>query len=191
MRKLLFKSFVQGPLTEAAPVRDEEAIAELAARVATASRKHLGRTLAIREVDAGSCNGCELEIHALGNVFYDLERFGLRFVASPRHADVLLVTGPVTANMREALERTYQATPDPKWVVAVGDCARDGGVFAGSRACVGGVSKVLPVDLHIRGCPPSPIALLKGLLALLDTVSGEAPQQADTRTITSPKEEAR
>jgi Ni,Fe-hydrogenase III small subunit len=176
MRKLLFKSFVQGPLTEAAPAGDDEALAELAARVKTASRKRLGRTLAIREVDAGSCNGCELEIHALSNVLYDLERFGLRFVASPRHADVLLVTGPVTANMREALERTYQATPDPKWVVAVGDCARDGGIFASSRACVGGVSQVLPVDLHIRGCPPSPIALLKGLLALLDSVSSEGPQ---------------
>jgi Ni,Fe-hydrogenase III small subunit len=112
----------------------------------------------------------ELEIHALSNIVYDLERFGLRFVASPRHADVLLVTGPVTTNMREALERTYNATPAPKWVVAVGDCARDGGVFAGSYACVGGISGVLPVDLHIRGCPPSPIVLLKGLLALVETV---------------------
>jgi Ni,Fe-hydrogenase III small subunit len=104
-------------------------------------------------------------------VLYDLERFGLRFVASPRHADVLLVTGPVTKNMREALERTNQATPDPKWIVAVGDCARDGGVFAGSYACVGGVANVVPVDLHIPGCPPSPIVLLRGLLALLETVS--------------------
>jgi len=168
MRRLLFKSFVHGPLTEAAPARDDAALAELAARVHQASQKRLGRTLAIREVDAGSCNGCELEIHALGNVFYDLERFGFRFVASPRHADVLMVTGPVTANMREALERTYQATPDPKWVVAVGDCARDGGMFAGSYACVGAVSAVVPVDLHIRGCPPSPIVLLQGLLALLE-----------------------
>jgi len=136
-----------------------------------AARARLGRTLSIREIDAGSCNGCELEIHALGNVLYDLERFGLRFVASPRHADVLLVTGPVTVNMREALERTYRATPDPKWVVAVGDCGRAGGCFAGSAACVGGVSKVVPVDLHIPGCPPTPIALLGGLLALLETVS--------------------
>jgi Ni,Fe-hydrogenase III small subunit len=131
----------------------------------------LGQALAIRHVDAGSCNGCELEIHALNNILYDLERFGLRFVASPRHADVLLVTGPVTANMREALERTHRATPDPKWVVAVGDCARNGGVFAGSAACVGGVSAVLAVDLHIPGCPPSPTALLQGLLALLESVS--------------------
>ncbi|MEO8008962.1 MAG: NADH-quinone oxidoreductase subunit NuoB [Betaproteobacteria bacterium] len=170
MRTLLFRSIVHGPLTEAAPARDDAAMAELAAQVDRAARRRLGRTLAIREVDAGSCNGCELEIHALNNVLYDLERFGIRFVASPRHADVLLVTGPVTTNMREALERTYQATPHPKWVVAVGDCARDGGVFSGSYACVGGVSSVLPVDLHIRGCPPSPIALLKGLLALLDCV---------------------
>jgi Ni,Fe-hydrogenase III small subunit len=142
-------------------------LAELAAALDRAARRRLGRSLAIREVDAGSCNGCELEIHALSNAFYDLERFGLRFVASPRHADVLLVTGPVTRNMREALERTYRATPDPKWVVAVGDCARDGGLFAGSYACVGGVASVVPVDLHIAGCPPPPAQLLKGLLALL------------------------
>ena len=171
MRRLLFRSFVQGTLTEPAPAADEAALAELAARVNQASHRRLGRALAIREVDAGSCNGCELEIHALGNALYDLERFGLRFVASPRHADVLLVTGPVTANMREALERTWRATPDPKWVVASGDCARDGGVFAASPACVGGVAKVLPVDLHIPGCPPTPLALLKGLLALLDSVA--------------------
>jgi Ni,Fe-hydrogenase III small subunit len=109
-----------------------------------------------------------MEIHALNNAFYDLERFGLRFVASPRHADVLLVTGPVTKNMREALQRTYTATPDPKWVVAVGDCAVDGGIFSGSYAIVGGVEQVIPVDLHIRGCPPRPIELLRGLLALLE-----------------------
>ncbi|MEX1082792.1 MAG: NADH-quinone oxidoreductase subunit B family protein, partial [Xanthobacteraceae bacterium] len=132
------------------------------------ARRRLGRSLSIREVDAGSCNGCELEIHALNNAFYDLERFGLRFVASPRHADVLMVTGPVTKNMREALERTYNATPEPKWVVAVGDCARNGGIFAESYAVVGSVDRVVPVDLHIGGCPPRPIDLLKGLLALLE-----------------------
>ena len=178
MRRLLFKSFVQGILTEPAPAQDDGALAELAARVNQASHKRLGRALSIREVDAGSCNGCELEIHALSNVLYDLERFGLRFVASPRHADVLLVTGPVTANMREALERTYLATPDPKWVVASGDCARDGGMFAASPACVGGVSQVLPVDLHIRGCPPSPVVLLKGLLALLESETAEGRRGA-------------
>ena len=168
MRKLLFKSLLEPPLTEPAPAADEGMLAELAKRLDSAALRRLGRSLSIREVDAGSCNGCELEIHALSNVFYDLERFGLRFVASPRHADVLLVTGPVTHNMREALERTYRATPDPKWVVAAGDCACDGGVFAGGYACIGAVSKVVPVDLHIRGCPPTPTALLKGLIALVE-----------------------
>ena len=167
MRKLVLKKLLQNPVTEVAPAVEDSALAELAATVDRAAKRRLGRSLSIREVDAGSCNGCELEIHALQNDFYDLERFGLRFVASPRHADVLLVTGPVTKNMREALERTYNATPDPKWVVAVGDCAADGGIFAGSYAVTGGVSKVVPVDLHIRGCPPCPRELLKGLIALL------------------------
>jgi Ni,Fe-hydrogenase III small subunit len=167
MRRTLFESLTRRPLTEAPPAPDGASLAELAASVDRAARRRLGRSLAIREVDAGSCNGCELEIHALNNAFYDLERFGLRFVASPRHADVLLVTGPVTRNMREALERTYQATPDPKWVVAVGDCAADGGMFAGSYAVAGGVDAIVPVDLHIRGCPPTPLQLLQGLLALL------------------------
>ena len=165
--QLLFQNLVRSALTIPAPKPSEAALAELATRVDQTARRRLGRSLAIREVDAGSCNGCELEIHALNNAFYDLERFGFHFVASPRHADVLLVTGPVTVNMREALERTYAATPDPKWVVAVGDCGRDGGVFAGSYACVGGVSAVIPVDLHIPGCPPNPLQLLEGLLALL------------------------
>lgn len=168
MRTLLFKSLLASPVTEARPDASPPGLAELAARLETGARRVLGRSLSIRQVDAGSCNGCELEIQALGNPFYDLERFGLRFVASPRHADVLLVTGPVTHNMREALERTYLATPAPKWVVATGDCAADGGVFRGSYACVGGVSAVLPVDLHIPGCPPSPLELLQGLLALLE-----------------------
>jgi Ni,Fe-hydrogenase III small subunit len=168
MRRILFESLLKRPLTEASPGPDDAALAELAGSVERAARRRLGRSLSIREVDAGSCNGCELEIHALSNALYDLERFGLRFVASPRHADVLLVTGPVTKNMREALQRTYDATPDPKWVVAVGDCAADGGIFSESYAVVGGVKAVVPVDLHIRGCPPSPTQLLKGLLALLE-----------------------
>jgi Ni,Fe-hydrogenase III small subunit len=167
MRKTLFESLTRGPLTEPTPAPDETALAELAQSVNRAARARLGRSLSIRHVDAGSCNGCELEMQALSNAFYDLERLGLRFVASPRHADVLTVTGPVTKNMREALERTYAATPDPKWVVAVGDCARNGGLFAGSYAVVGGVTDVLPVDLHVPGCPPCPLELLKGLLALL------------------------
>ncbi len=171
MRKILFESLIRSPLTEPPPPDDDRMLAELAAAVGAAARRRIGRSLSIREVDAGSCNGCELEINALNNSFYDLERYGLRFVASPRHADVLLVTGPVTKNMREALQRTYTATPDPKWVVAVGDCAFDGGCFAGSYAVVGGVAAVVPVDLHIPGCPPPPAEILKGLLALLDRVS--------------------
>src|ERR1700748_3390414 len=139
MRKLLLQGLVRNPLTEPARSRDEDAVEARAVAMKRAGRMRLGRRLSIREVDAGSCNGCELEIHALNNAFYDVERFGLRFVASPRHADVLMVTGPVTANMRDALLRTWVATPDPKWVVAVGDCALDGGIFKGSYAVAGGV----------------------------------------------------
>ena len=172
MRRTLIEGLLSGPLTEAAPGADDSELAALAEEVERGAAASLGRSLSIRHVDAGSCNGCELEIHALGNAFYDLERFGLRFVASPRHADVLLVTGPVTRNMREALERTYAATPAPKWVIASGACAKDGGVFAGSYAITGGVGDVVPVDLHIPGCPPSPAALLKGLLALMQGRGG-------------------
>jgi Ni,Fe-hydrogenase III small subunit len=167
----MLKYLLQGllpPLTEMKPRLDDPMMQAMAKKLNSATRRRLGRSLSIRAVDAGSCNGCELEIHALNNAIYDLERFGLRFVASPRHADVLFVTGPVTRNMQEALLRTYNATPDPKWVVAVGDCAIDGGLFAGSYAVVGGVSEVVPVDLHIRGCPPTPTALLQGLLTLLE-----------------------
>jgi Ni,Fe-hydrogenase III small subunit len=167
----MLRHLLQGlrrPLTEPPPP-DDPALTALAATLDATARRRLGHSLSIRAVDAGSCNGCELEIHALNNAFHDLERFGLRFVASPRHADVLLVTGPVTKNMQEALERTWRATPDPKWVVAVGDCAADGGVFAGSYAVVGGVAAVVPVNLVIRGCPPTPEQLLQGLLSLLET----------------------
>ena len=167
MRRALLQG-LRAPLTEAAPSAGDAEVEALAAGLKEAAAARLGRSLSIRHVDAGSCNACELEIHALNNAFYDIERFGLRFVASPRHADVLLVTGPVTRNMREALARTYAATPAPKWVVASGACARDGHVFAGSYAVVGGVAEVVPVDLYIPGCPPSPTQLLKGLLALLN-----------------------
>ena len=167
MRKHLFEGIIRAPLTEPAPSPDGAALTELANSLDRTARRRLGRSLSIRVVDAGSCNGCELELHALGNAFYDLERFGFHLVASPRHADVLLVTGPVTTNMREALERTYSAIPNPKWVVALGDCALDGGLFAGSYACVGGVASVIPVDLHIRGCPPPPEKIIEGLLALI------------------------
>jgi Ni,Fe-hydrogenase III small subunit len=174
MRKLLFESLIRSPLSEVPPDPELSILAELATTLGRVGRQRLGRSLSIREIDAGSCNGCELEIHALSNAFYDVERFGLRFVASPRHADVLLVTGPVTRNMREALERTYNATPAPKWVVAVGDCGFDGGCFSGSYAVIGGVSKILPVDLHIPGCPPSPAMLLSGLVSLIEQTNSES-----------------
>ena len=165
----LARALVSRPLTDPAPAVPQAAVAALAERVEAAARARLGRSLAIREVDSGSCNGCELEINALGGVVYDLERFGLRFVASPRHADVLLVTGPLCRNMREALVRAYACTPDPKWVVAAGDCAVDGGVFKDSYATLGGIGEAVPVDLVIPGCPPTPTQMLEGLLALLET----------------------
>ena len=168
---LLAKILRTGIVTEPLGPGDEEVVRvgrALDARV----RALLGRAVAIREVDAGSCNGCELEISGLTGPHYDLERFGLHFVASPRHADCLLVTGPVTRNMAEALRRTWAATPDPKIVIAAGDCARDGGIFAGSYAVVGGVGAVVPVDAIIAGCPPSPRALLAGLLAAIGRRTG-------------------
>ncbi len=171
MRRTLIDGF-RRPLTEPPPRLDDAELLALGAEVMRKTSEKLGRSLAVRHLDAGSCNGCELEIHALNNPFYDLERFGVRFVASPRHADALLVTGPVTCNMREAVQRTYDATPAPKWVIASGACARDGHVFKGSYAIVGGVGDVLPVDLYIPGCPPSPKVLLKGFLALMGARSG-------------------
>jgi len=164
----LAKRLFSRPLTERLPTPPEEVVQALAERLAATARARLGRSLSIRAVDAGSCNGCELEVNAMAGVLYDMERFGLRIVASPKHADVLLVTGPVTRNMREALERTRACTPEPCWVVAAGDCAVDGGVFKGSYAVESGVGEVLPVDLVIPGCPPTPAQLLEGLLALLE-----------------------
>jgi Ni,Fe-hydrogenase III small subunit len=139
----------------------------LGVRLGEEIRRRFGRSLAIRQVDAGSCNGCELEVGGLSGPHYDLDRYGLRVVASPRHADCLLVTGPVTRNMAEPLRLTWEATPDPKIVIAMGDCGRDGGIFAGSYAVVGGVAAVIPVDAVIPGCPPSPRALLAGILDAL------------------------
>jgi Ni,Fe-hydrogenase III small subunit len=159
-----------GIVTE--PPAPEAEIERLGAALAAEIRGRFGRSLAIRQVDAGSCNGCELEIGGLTGPHYDLERFGLSFVASPRHADCLLVTGPVTRNMAEALRRTWLATPDPKIVIAAGDCAGDGGIFRGSYAVVGGVDAVVPVDARIAGCPPSPAALLAGLLDALGRPRG-------------------
>jgi Ni,Fe-hydrogenase III small subunit len=168
MRRLLLEGLLRRPLTEPLSPAEADETPALGAELAGAVRRKLGRSLAIRVVDAGSCNGCELEINALSNAFYDLERFGLHLVASPRHADVLLVTGPVTKNMAEALKRTYDAMPAPKWVVAAGDCALDGGCFAGSYAVLGGLQKLIPVDLQIPGCPPRPVDLLRGLVLLLE-----------------------
>lgn len=143
-------------------------LAESAARVRERIRGRLGRSLHVRQVDAGSCNGCELEIAATANPFYDLERFGIHLVASPRHADLLLVTGPVTRNMETALRRTFEAAPEPRVVVAVGACGCSGGIFGeGTYAAVGGVDRVLPVDVYIPGCPPRPQAILNGLLVAM------------------------
>lgn len=177
MRTLLLRSLFARPVTIGAPSPEDVALAKTGAALEAQARRLYGRAITIRAVDAGSCNACELEIHALNNAVYDVERFGIRFAASPRHADVLLVTGPVTKNMKVALERTYAATPDPKWVVAVGDCACGHGVFAQSYATVGSVADVVPVDLRISGCPPRPIDLLTGLLALLERVSAPAARQ--------------
>jgi Ni,Fe-hydrogenase III small subunit len=147
---------------------DRETVGSLATRLEAAAQAKLGRSLAIRHFDSGSCGGCEIELKALNRAVYDMERFGIRFVDSPRHADVLLVTGPLTRNLVEALEHAYTAMPEPKFVVAVGDCAVDGGVFKGSYAVLGGVGTTLPVDLLISGCPPAPERILAGLRALLE-----------------------
>jgi Ni,Fe-hydrogenase III small subunit len=165
----MLKTFAQigrvGIITEPAPAVDE------AMRVADALQSQilgvLGRALCIRAVDAGSCNGCELEIHALNNPLYNIEGSGIRFVASPRHADMLLVTGPVSKHMEAALRRTYEATPDPKLVVAVGDCGCTGGIFGESYASCGRVSRVIPVDVAVPGCPPSPRQILRGILTAI------------------------
>jgi len=154
-----------GIRTEAPPAPADEQV--VVARLQKEVLRTLGRALTIRQVDAGSCNGCELEIHALGNPYYNIEGLGIRFVASPRHADLLLVTGPVSKHMAIALQRTYDATPEPRLVVAVGDCGCTGGIFGESYASLGRVSNVIPVDVEIPGCPPTPSALLAGILAAI------------------------
>lgn len=166
MLRLFNKIFTTGVVTENVNVYDKE-LETLGIEIKRRIDQKFAGSLAIRQVDAGSCNGCELEIHALSNPFYDVERFGIHFVASPRHADVLLVTGVVSRNMQTALLRTYDATPNPKWVIAMGDCASCGGEFGVSYASCGAVSNVIPVDMTITGCPPTPLVLLKSLLALL------------------------
>ena len=164
--RLFSKILRTGIVTE--PLGPEDAsVVRLTREVDGAAQRLFGRALAIREVDAGSCNGCEVEIHGLTGPVYDIERFGIHFVASPRHADLLLVTGPVTRNMAVPLRKTWEATPDPKLVVAVGDCARTCGVFQGSYAVVGSVDQVIPVDAFVDGCPPEPADILRGILAVL------------------------
>ena len=162
MFRLLRQIHRVGLVTEAAPRPEIPALQDA---LQEKIRRVFGHALALRHVDAGSCNGCELEIHALGNPYYNLEGAGVRFVASPRHADALLVTGPVSRHMVQALQRTYEATPDPKFVIAVGDCAACGGVFGKTYATVGRVADVIPVDVTVNGCPPSPHALLQGILS--------------------------
>jgi Ni,Fe-hydrogenase III small subunit len=165
MLRLFKKILTTGVVTEPFKVPKDDELEALGIQIKRQIDRHFSGSLAIRLVDAGSCNGCELEIHALNNPYYDIERFGVHFVASPRHADVLLVTGPVSRHMQTALLRTYEATPNPKWVVAIGDCAACGGEFGASYASCGAVSNVIPVDMVIPGCPPEPSVLMKGLLA--------------------------
>ena len=167
MYQLLKQIAKTGIVTERAPAPDER-LRLVEQRLAEAILGHFGRALAIRHVDAGSCNGCELEIHAAGSPYYNLERLGIKFVASPRHADMLLVTGPVSRNMEEALRRTYEATPEPKLVVAIGDCGCSGGIFGESYASCGRVSNVIPVDVAVPGCPPTPAAILQGILTAVE-----------------------
>jgi Ni,Fe-hydrogenase III small subunit len=164
----LATTVLRGPVAAAPPPVDAATAASLAGRFDPATQPPLGRSLAVMHLDSGSCGGCEVELRALTRAVYDLQRFGIRFVATPRHADVLLVTGPVTRNLAEALEQAYAAMPEPRYVVAVGDCALDGGVFKGSYAIIDGVGTTLPVDLLISGCPPTPERLLAGLRALLE-----------------------
>ena len=166
MIPILLKIVRTGIVSETPPEADDE-LRVRAPEIQAHVLRLLGRALVIRQVNAGSCNGCELEIHALNNPYYNIEGLGIRFAASPRHADMLLVTGPVSRNMERALRIAYEAMPDPKLVVAVGDCGRDGGMFGESYATCGGVSKVLPVDVVVPGCPPPPTDILRGILTAI------------------------
>jgi Ni,Fe-hydrogenase III small subunit len=169
MLRILDKIRRTGLITEDLPVGADPVLEQVGAQLREGIARQFQGSLAIRQVDAGSCNGCELEIHALNNGYYDIERFGVHFVASPRHADLLLVTGPVSVHMESALRRTWEATPEPRLVVAAGDCAACGGEFGCSYASRGAVSNVLPVDAVIPGCPPSPLKLMQGILQILET----------------------
>lgn len=166
--KILYQILKTGIVTEPLPPDTPDEIADLGSKLKQAIGKRFRRSLTIRQVDAGSCNGCELEIHAINNPLYNCERFGIHFTASPRFADMLLVTGPVARNMETALRRTYDAVPPPKLVVAVGDCGCSGGIFGESYASRGSISNVIPVDICIPGCPPSPSDILRGLLRIMN-----------------------
>lgn len=174
MLRILHQIFRTGVVTEPLPDEVEAEISVVGKRLEAAVMRRFSRSIAIREVDAGSCNACELEIIAMNNPIYNCERFGMQFTASPRFADLLLVTGPVSINMEIALKRTYDATPDPKLVIAVGDCGCTGGIFGESYASLGKVSNVIPVDASIPGCPPTPFELLNGILRLID---GDQPHR--------------
>ena len=172
MYQIIRQILKTGIKTETPPQADDALRVETQ-RLQEKILRHVGRALTIRHVDAGSCNGCELEIHALNNAYYNIEGLGIRFVASPRHADMLLVTGPVARHMEIALKRTYDAVPEPKLVVAVGDCGCDGGMFGESYASCGRISNVIPVDVAVPGCPPTPIALMQAILTAI-TSGGES-----------------
>jgi len=174
MHKIALRMLHAGIVTEPARAPDP-ALRALSQRLETLALERLGRALAVRHVDAGSCNGCELEIHALCNPYYNLEGLGMKFVASPRHADLLLVTGPVSRNMEQALLRTYAAVPEPKLVVAVGDCGCSGGIFGESYASRGRVSNVLPVDVAVPGCPQQPAAILQAILTAVTSARRSSP----------------
>ena len=169
MRKILLQIARTGTISEPPPAADA-ALRQLSGRLSDDVLRRLGRALAIRHVDAGSCNGCELEIHAVNNPYYNLEGLGIKFVASPRHADMLLVTGPVSRHMEVALKRTYEATPEPKLVVALGDCGCTGGIFGESYASCGRVSNVIPVDVAVSGCPPTPLQIIEGILTAVSAL---------------------
>ena len=167
MLRILGKIQRLGIVTEIVPASSEAALVDIGEQLKARVGEQFAGSLAIRQVDAGSCNGCELEIHALNNPYYSIERYGVHFVASPRHADLLLVTGPVSRHMEEALRRTYEATPEPRLVIAVGECGANGGEFGVSYAACGAVANVIPVDAVIRGCPPTPLALMRGILEVI------------------------
>lgn len=163
----IIRQIIRTGIKTETPPQPDEAMRVQAQRLQQEILDVFGGALAIRQVDAGSCNGCELEIHSVNNAYYNIEGLGIKFVASPRHADLLLVTGPVSRHMEAALKRTYDATPEPKLVVAIGDCACDGGIFGNSYATCGKVSNVIPVDIAVTGCPPAPVDILKGILTAI------------------------